>query len=238
MRNTLMVATAAIALFAGTSISLAQQELPRSTPTEKMAPKAAPQNNGAMHNGAAEPGRNSTEERGERSNRTGQGEPNRGETTSQAPQERSHEEGRGEQRDSEKNAEKNEKKTNRQTDGSRSTTDQNRTEERESIPRNERSRETTGQGTAPTRSSASVSREDRTRIHDIIVKGHSAPRIDHADFSLSVGTEVPRSVRIVSVPSEIIEIEPTWRGFEYFMVGDQIVIVDPNTMEIVAILDV
>ena len=238
MRNRLMVAAAAILLVAGTSATLAQQEPPHAAPAEKMAPKAAPRNNSAMHNGAAEPGKNSTEERGERGNRTGEVQPNRGrsETTNQAPQERSHEEGREEQRDREKNADKNEKNTDRQTDRSRTTTDQNRTEERPNTPPNDRSREGTGQGAGSTRSSANVSQKDRTRIHDIIVKGGSAPRIDHVDFSLSVGSEVPRSVHIVSIPSEIIEIEPMWRDLEYFMVGDQIVIVDPNTMEIVAVL--
>jgi len=34
-----------------------------------------------------------------------------------------------------------------------------------------------------------------------------------------------------------VEIEPSWRGYEYFMIGDQIVIVDPRSMEIVAILN-
>jgi len=240
MRNRLIVAAAAIALVAGTSVSLAQQEPPRTAPAEKMAPKAAPQNNGAMHNGVAEPGKNSAEERGEPGNRAGQVQPNRGrnETTGQAPQERSHEQSREEQRDREKNAEKNEKNTDRQTDRSRGATDQKRTEDRENTPANDSSREKAGQGGASSRSSANVSQKDRTRIHEIIVKERSAPRIDHVDFSLSVGSEVPRSVRVVSVPSEIIEIEPMWRGLEYFMVGDQIVIVDPSTMEIVAVLDV
>ena len=49
---------------------------------------------------------------------------------------------------------------------------------------------------------------------------------------------MPRSVRIVAVPRQIVQIEPRWRGYEYFMVGDQIVIVDPRSMEIVAVLDV
>jgi hypothetical protein len=31
--------------------------------------------------------------------------------------------------------------------------------------------------------------------------------------------------------------ESSWRGYDYFMVGDQIVIVDPRSMEIVAIID-
>jgi hypothetical protein len=35
----------------------------------------------------------------------------------------------------------------------------------------------------------------------------------------------------------IIAIEPSWRGYDYFMVGDQIVIVDPRSMEIVAIIE-
>jgi hypothetical protein len=34
-----------------------------------------------------------------------------------------------------------------------------------------------------------------------------------------------------------VEIEPQWRGYEYFVVGDQIVIVDPRSTEIVAVLD-
>jgi hypothetical protein len=34
-----------------------------------------------------------------------------------------------------------------------------------------------------------------------------------------------------------VEIEPSWRGYDYFLVGDQIVIIDPRSMEIVAIID-
>jgi hypothetical protein len=67
---------------------------------------------------------------------------------------------------------------------------------------------------------------------------HNAPRIDHVDFDLGVGRPVPRSVHFVPVPETLFEIEPTWRGYDYFMVGDQIVIVDPRSMEIVAILEV
>jgi hypothetical protein len=41
----------------------------------------------------------------------------------------------------------------------------------------------------------------------------------------------------VALPQTIVEIEPAWRGFEYFMIGDEIVIVDPRSLEIVAIVD-
>jgi hypothetical protein len=81
-----------------------------------------------------------------------------------------------------------------------------------------------------------LSAEQRTRIHEVIVKERAAPRVNNVDFALSVGTPVPRSIRLVTVPTTLVEIEPRWRGFEYFLVGDEIVIVDPRRMEIVAVI--
>jgi len=66
--------------------------------------------------------------------------------------------------------------------------------------------------------------------HEVFVKERSAPRVDHVTFGLSVGTAVPRSVRIVAVPQTIIEIQPTWRGYEYFMVGDRSVAQSLNNL--------
>ena len=48
---------------------------------------------------------------------------------------------------------------------------------------------------------------------------------------------VPTSVRVVDVPPALIEIHPAWRGHQYFVVGDQIIIVDRNH-RIIAIIDV
>ena len=83
-----------------------------------------------------------------------------------------------------------------------------------------------------------LSPEQRTRIHEVIVKERSAPRVANVNFSLEVGTRVPRTVRLVRLPSTIVEIEPEWRGFEYFLVGDDIVVVDPRRMEIIAVIPV
>jgi uncharacterized protein DUF1236 len=79
---------------------------------------------------------------------------------------------------------------------------------------------------------------ERFPTHRVDPLPQPGDKVDHVTFNLSVGTAVPRSVHIVAVPQTIIEIQPTWRGYEYFMVGDQIVIVDPRSMEIVAVLDV
>lgn len=257
--NKWLIAVATAALITGTAGAFAQQEPPRGAPAEKIAPKsqgntpaATPggQNGGAMHNGAAEPrGGQAAEEHGERNapSRSGQAQPKgRSETTGQAPQNERQNERQGQKPEPNRAAEPNrgndvneKNKTNRSettTEPNRAN-EQNRGAERGNVRGNER-RETTGQGAAPGRgASVNVTPEHRTQIRDVIIKERSAPRVEHVDFDVNVGTVIPRSFRVVAVPQRIVEIEPEWRGFEYFMLGDQIVIVDPNTMEIVAVLD-
>ena len=262
--NKLMMTVGIVALIAGSSTVFAQQQ--GGAQSGQMKPgqttsQAAP--GGATHNGAAETkgGKSATEERGEsKSNRAGESQPNRRETTGQAPQnERSQQNERKEsqsnerrENSSEQNKPQNRAGEDRRLDQNRRTEDRNldqnrrtedrnnanergrTTEERGNIRENDR---TTGQGAAGGRASVNLTPEKRTRIHEVFVKERSAPRVNNVDFNLSIGTAVPRSVRFVPVPSTIVEIEPTWRGYDYFMVGDQIVIVDPRSLEIVAIVD-
>ncbi len=35
-----------------------------------------------------------------------------------------------------------------------------------------------------------------------------------------------------------MQIYPSWRGYDYFLVGDQIIVVNPRTLQIIAVLDV
>jgi len=79
--------------------------------------------------------------------------------------------------------------------------------------------------------------EQRQKIHSVIIADRSAPRVEHVDFDVRVGTVVPRGkVKFVPLPSSIVEIQPAWRGYEYFLVGDEIVVVDPGTLHIVAVI--
>jgi hypothetical protein len=101
-------------------------------------------------------------------------------------------------------------------------------------------RTTTGQSTDKSHGpagakSVQLSQDQRTRITGIVGKGHPA-RVANVNFSISVGTAVPRDVRVEVLPADIVEIVPEYRGFDYVVVGDQILIIDPNTMEIVAII--
>ncbi len=84
--------------------------------------------------------------------------------------------------------------------------------------------------------SASLSTEQRTRVREVIVKQGNAPRVTSVNFSLNVGTVVPRTVRVVALPGPVIEIYPAWRGYLYFLVGDQIVVVEPGSLRIVAVI--
>ena len=56
---------------------------------------------------------------------------------------------------------------------------------------------------------------------------------------VNVGTRLPRSVRLLPLSVAIIELAPTYRGYEYVVLEDEtICIVDPRSYEIVDVLPV
>jgi hypothetical protein len=93
--------------------------------------------------------------------------------------------------------------------------------------------QTTGQAGA----GAKLSSEQRTKITTVIRGQHVQP-LNNVNFSISVGTRVPRDVRFNPLPAEVVTVYPEWRGYEFILVNDQIIVVDPRTFEIVAVLDV
>jgi hypothetical protein len=103
----------------------------------------------------------------------------------------------------------------------------------ESATQQNRKETTTGQGAAS--GSAKLTGEQRTKITTIIKKQHVQPA--HVNFSVQVGARVPRSVHFYPLPTEVVEVYPEWRGYDYILVGDQIIVIDPRSDEIVAILE-
>jgi len=91
---------------------------------------------------------------------------------------------------------------------------------------------TTGQGAA---GSAKLTTEQRTKIGSVI-KEQKVERVN-LNVSVSVGTRIPADVRLHPLPQQVIVIYPEWRGYDYILVGDQIVIINPRTHEIVAIIE-
>lgn len=96
-----------------------------------------------------------------------------------------------------------------------------------------RSQTTTGQAGA----GAKLSSEQRTKITSVIREQRVQPETN-VNFNISVGTRVPRSVHFHPLPAEIITVYPDWRGYEFFLVREEIIVVNPRTLEIVAVLEV
>jgi hypothetical protein len=94
------------------------------------------------------------------------------------------------------------------------------------------------EGKASSTKSVQLNENQRTQIKDIVVKNRNVARVDHVDFSVNVGVAVPRSVHVAVLPTDVVEIVPEYRGFDYVIVGEQLLIIDPNTMLIVDVLPV
>jgi hypothetical protein len=94
--------------------------------------------------------------------------------------------------------------------------------------------QTTGQAGA----GAKLSTEQRTKITTVIKEQHVQP-VTNVNFSISVGSRVPRGggVTFHPLPAEIVTFYPQWRGYEYILVRDQILVIDPRTGEIVDVID-
>jgi len=98
----------------------------------------------------------------------------------------------------------------------------------------ERSQTTTGQAGA----AAKLSTEQRTQITSVIREEKVAPATN-VNFNISVGTRVPREgITLHALPSRVVTIYPEWRSYKYILVKEEIVIIDPDTYEIVAVLNV
>jgi hypothetical protein len=99
-----------------------------------------------------------------------------------------------------------------------------------------------------------VSEDQHSQIKTAVARGTS-PRVDRRllNFSVAIGSRLPQSVRVVTLPDELVRIVPQYRGFDYFIISyrtkdpggadylfvkDELVIIDPQTLEIVAIIPV
>jgi len=70
--------------------------------------------------------------------------------------------------------------------------------------------------------------DQRIRVQQTVLARSDLPRVNNVNFALSVGTVVPASVRIVDVDPAFVEIFPQFRGHKFFVVRDDIVIIDKS----------
>ena len=109
-------------------------------------------------------------------------------------------------------------------------------------------RETLGQGSGRgdvsneaahggTKSAASMplSTEQHAKIRETL-RAEKTERLTNVQFSISVGEAIPRTVHLYRLPPRIVEYAPQYRDYEYILVGDDILIIDPRTHRIIAVI--
>lgn len=94
---------------------------------------------------------------------------------------------------------------------------------------------TTGQGAAGS-GNASLTSEQRSKITSNI-RQTNVKRETNVNFNISVGTVVPRSMTLHALPPTVVEVYPQWRGYRFVLVGDEIIIIEPGSYRIVAVID-
>jgi hypothetical protein len=85
------------------------------------------------------------------------------------------------------------------------------------------------------RTDVKLDRQQETKISASVSHLNVRP-LTNVNFSLSVGTVVPRDVQLSTLPPDVVEIVPQYRGYSFALVKDEIVIVDPATYKIVTVL--
>ncbi|MGL3208095.1 DUF1236 domain-containing protein [Bradyrhizobium sp. BR 1433] len=101
---------------------------------------------------------------------------------------------------------------------------------------NDTSRTQTTTGNAATSATAAPPAEKRSQITTAIKSEH-VTEATNVNFNVSVGTRVPADVHFYPVPERVVTIYPQWRGYQFILVKGRYVIVQPETHEIVYIIE-
>jgi hypothetical protein len=83
--------------------------------------------------------------------------------------------------------------------------------------------------------SVPLSSEQHVRIRNML-RGEKTERLASGGFSISIGEPIPRTVHLYRLPLQLVESFPEYRDYEYIMVGEEILIVNPRTLEIIAVI--
>jgi Protein of unknown function (DUF1236) len=72
----------------------------------------------------------------------------------------------------------------------------------------------------------------RRTVYRTIARERVAPARPTVEYR--IGTRVPESVQLYSVPQEVAVEVPAIRSYKYMVVNDRVVLIDPATSEVVA----
>lgn len=92
-------------------------------------------------------------------------------------------------------------------------------------------------GRSVAKEGANITPEQRTQVRSEIshAQVREAPNLN---ISVHVGGVVPRTITEYwePIPTDIVTVVPAWRAYRVVRIGDEILIIDPNSFEIVDVL--
>ena len=230
MTNRLMISVAAAALIAGTGFANAQGTgMSRDTPSAAPAQQSAPSSDrgtsaGQMNHDATEPATKQSDEKSPAAGNKQRADEKA--MPGQKPKSVSSD------NDNAKGAKDMKAEGGQDRNGMKAEGSEDRNGKMNADSKGGSEGKTVGQAGA----GGKLSTEQRTKITTVI-KGQHVQPVTNVNFSISVGTRVPRDVSFHPLPAEIVTLYPDWRGYEFILVRDQILVIDPSSLEIVAVLD-
>ncbi|MBO0733676.1 MAG: DUF1236 domain-containing protein [Methylocapsa sp.] len=95
---------------------------------------------------------------------------------------------------------------------------------------------TPAQGAQPQQGGAAALNAGQQADVYAALSNENVHRLNHANFALAAGTIIPGYIALNPLPESVVEIVPQYDGYDYVMVRDEIIIVDPQTRAIVTVL--
>lgn len=246
MKGTILKTALALCLSSGVTIAMAQTEQPeilKKDPSQQQSTKETPPADAGQGAGTEPPINPSEQAPAEQQQAPDQpaGEQGGSGTMKSGEQKGTSDEPSNAQTGSEQPAGTQGTTKTQGTETQGTTTDQKAdrpTTEGSGEPKSEPGSDTTQQsqpsGTSST--TVNVTTEQKTEITQVIRETKVAPARD-IDVDIAVGVAIPRTVEVHRLPPRIIKVVPDYEGYVYFVLDDgRIVILDPDTYEVVAIL--
>jgi hypothetical protein len=88
------------------------------------------------------------------------------------------------------------------------------------------------------RANIHISGAQRIKLHDVIGHDTSMHRYHASDFhfAVEVGSRIPDDITFYDAPVQFIDVDPEFRGYKIVVLDDEILVIDPETREIVDVI--
>lgn len=94
---------------------------------------------------------------------------------------------------------------------------------------------TSSSSASDTSAAANLNTEQRSEVTQAF-SSTNVNTVSDVNFNVSVGSTITEEVRLAPLPAEVVRIVPQYRNYQYVVVRDEIVIVEPRTKKIVEVI--